>query len=416
MQKDREQLGMLSHTSILQILNEIKKRDYLINSKLNLLLWAPHGSGDHYWGPGMSAYKMYKSSSYRNFSLSLAHGYKDHKVNSVFNNYYFITDLPYGDSIGTFKFLVAAKKWIKKNAHQFDAVHVLSSHHVAFLPALWFEEEGVPTYIKITSEGSGFTSNSLSSKLLGLKKYRCKNANEITGYISISRAITEELKQVGIFPEKIHQIPNGVDTIRFEPVSYQEKKYLREKLGLSDTFTVLFTGGFSERKNPSLLAEAFLNFSEDPNIQLLLVGPDRDDGREREKIRQLINKHGMSNVYLVPFVKNIERYYQASDLFVLPSDKEGLSNSLLEAQACGLPSLVTKISGSEDVIVPGENGEFITNNARDVSRKINLYYQQPERVENQSVYASQLAREKYSSELILQKHLSLFSHRELVMD
>src|SRR5690625_7508516 len=84
--------------------------------------------------------------------------------------------------------------------------------------AKWLEEQGVPVLIKIgQSDHTGFNENSLQSRLLGLNRYRLRHANDITGYISISRIIRQKLQDAGIRPEKIHDIPNGVDVDRFRP-------------------------------------------------------------------------------------------------------------------------------------------------------------------------------------------------------
>src|SRR5690625_5143526 len=154
-------------------------------------------------------------------------------------------------------------------------------------------------------------------KLLGINLYRLQNAKDITSYISISRIIRQKLQDAGIRPEKIHDIPNGVDVDRFCPAEPSEKRALREKLNLKDQFTVIFTGAFSDRKNPLLVARALQYFTseEQKQIQLLLIGPDTDQGEQRREIQNLIHTRGLSNIIVKDFVKNVEDYYKASDLF-----------------------------------------------------------------------------------------------------
>ena len=256
---------------------------------MRILLWAPYGAGEHYWGPGMNAYKMYSSSRKKRFSIDLAHGFKRHKDYELYDQQFFIADLGRGDVIHSIPFLYKAKKWIEKNAKNYDVVHILGAHHVSFLPGVWFENCGIPCFLKITSLNSGFSGNSRISKLFKINQYRLARANDMSGYISISKAITNELISANISEDKIKFIPNGVDTHRFSPVDNYEKNRIRNKLGIADKFTVLFTGGLSQRKNPFQLVRAFDKFKGDQGIQLLIVGPDRDNGLERDKL-QIISR------------------------------------------------------------------------------------------------------------------------------
>lgn len=379
---------------------------------LRILLFSPKGAGNHYYGPGMNAFRMYqKLRSEDQVSLSLAHGYPDQETSGIFDGQHFISDIVNKNLWLGVKFLQNSKKWIQKNARNYDVVHCLTAFQHSFMFAKWFEEQGVPVFIKIgQSDHTGFNENSLQSRILGLNRFRLRHANDITGYVSISKIIRQKLQEAGIRPEKIHDIPNGVDVDRFRPSESSEKKKLREKLDLKDKFTVIFTGAFSDRKNPLLVAQALQSFTPEKQkqIQLLLIGPDTDQGKQRREIQNLIQSKGLSNIIVKDFVKNVEDYYKASDLFVLPSNQEGFSNSMLEAQACGLPAVVTKISGSEDLIADSFNGRFISADKDSIYQAINVYFTNPEIVKKESMAARRNILETYSSEVILKKHLELF--------
>lgn len=376
---------------------------------LRILLFSPKGAGNHYYGPGMNAYRMYQNLTEEdNVSLSLAHGFSEQEDSELFDEQFFISDVVNKNIwLGT-QFLLKSKKWISNHAHKFDVVHCLTAFQHSFMFSLWFERQGVPVFIKIgQSDHTGFNENSLQSRILGLNRYRLNHANDITGYISISDTIYNKLCEAGIDPAKIHSIPNGVDTNRFHPVGLSEKKKIRKTLGIEDKFTVIFTGAFSDRKNPFLVAKAFRKFSDRDDIQLLLIGPDTDQGEQRAAIQKIIDEGG-SNITLKNFVKNIEEYYKASDLFVLPSNQEGFSNSMLEAQASGLPAVVTKISGSEDLIKESLNGTFISPKSNSIYQAINSYFKNPEKVGKESESARDIILNKYGSRIILQNYLDLF--------
>lgn len=378
---------------------------------IRVLLFSQKGAGNHYYGPGMSAYRMYQTKELSDkLSVSLAHGHKSQLDMEVFDEQYFISDIEKKSVFSGIKFLIKAKRWIKKRSKSFDVVHCLSAFHHSFMVAFWFEKAGVPSVIKISeAKYIGFSDGSLLSKLLGLRRFRKKNANHISAYISISSEIRQKLLQAGIKPEKIHNIPNGVNVERFKPVMQAEKKNLRKKLGLKDKFTVLFTGSFSDRKNPLLIVKAFGEIDNKDNIQLLLVGPDREGSDQRERIKSYIREHKIENVIIKDFQENIESFYQSSDVFILPSNQEGLSNSMLEALACGLPAIVTKISGAEDVINETLNGMFIDFNSTSIRESILSYVRDEERLSNHSVGARSTIIKNYSSASILQKHLDLFN-------
>lgn len=376
-----------------------------------ILLFSPRGAGDHYYGPGISAYRMYLESDgcKEDIQLSLLHGYPKQENLDLFHNQYYISSLIKNDPVRVFLFIWRVRAWIKKNASQFDAVHCLSGFHHSFMVAYWFEQAGVTALIKIAQSGyTGFNNNSWISRLLGLASFRRRHCNKISAYISISSEIRSGLLDAGIDEDRIYDIPNGVNTGRFKPVNAEEKKALRYSMGYRNCFTILFTGGFQKRKNPLAIVEAFILLKETyQDIQLILVGPDRDGGKERDAITALIREKGTQDIHLVPYVHEIERFYQLSDLFVLPSSDEGLSNSLLEAQSSGLPSVVTKISGAEDLIRDGVNGSFTTGTFRDIANKIVHYLQHTTSLHSQSKAARERIIKEYDSQMILNNHLEL---------
>ena len=379
-------------------------------SPLKILLFSSKGAGDHYFGPGMSAYRMYSGLNGEEAEVHLAHGYRNQPELPLFKSYHFISDLQGNLLVKGLPFYFNLKKWIGKHVDRFDVVHCLGAFHPSFLVANEFSKRGVPAFIKITeARYTGFTQNSTVSKLLGLQRYRKKNAGNIAGFISISSDIRKKLEGAGINPEKIISIPNGVDEKRFCPVSTEHKQAIRDELGVKDCFTVLFTGSFSERKNPYLVAKAFGPFYNNKNIQLLLAGPDGDGGIQRSKINQIVNDRQVNNIHIYPNRSNVETLYQASDLFVLPSEEEGLSNAMLEALACGLPVCTTKISGSEDVIIEAKNGIFIDRNQNSIQRAVERYLEDETLLKENAAFARKTILEKYTSGRVLQMHVDLFN-------
>jgi glycosyltransferase involved in cell wall biosynthesis len=174
-------------------------------------------------------------------------------------------------------------------------------------------------------------------------------------FIAISQEIERDLTDLGFPPDKIVCIPNGVDTTRFSPLSTADKAACRHDLGLSDGPILIYAGRLSAVKQLDVLLRAFAGLAPrfSARGRLLIVG----EGEELEHLKSLAIELGIGQqVVFVGPVLSIERYLQASDVFVLPSQSEGLPLALLEAMACGLPCVASATGGVLDVVRSKING------------------------------------------------------------
>ncbi len=149
-------------------------------------------------------------------------------------------------------------------------------------------------------------------------------------------------------------IPNGVD-----PALYIKRSGCRElagELGLGTEKVIMYTGRLSREKGLDLLIRSFarLRVREKPCLIILGSGPQRS--RLLNQIRQAKLEH---DVHLLPAVDNVEDYLQLADVFVMPSRFEGLSNAVLEAMACGLPVVATRVTGTDELISDGLDGVLV---------------------------------------------------------
>lgn len=135
----------------------------------------------------------------------------------------------------------------------------------------------------------------------------------------------------------------------------------REKLKAKDMFTFLFVGRVVRDKGVNELVSAFQKlYADNPKIRLYLVGPFEDDlDPISSESRNSIEKNPYIIVVGMKTGDELLAYYAASDCFVMPSYREGFPNTVLEAGAMGLPSIVTDINGSREIIVEGENGMIV---------------------------------------------------------
>lgn len=133
-------------------------------------------------------------------------------------------------------------------------------------------------------------------------------------------------------------LKNGIDLNRF---SYNEavRKTYREKIGVKDEILIGHTANFFEEKNHAFLLDVFAELlNRNEKSKLLLIG----DGYLMEEMKEKVNRLGITEqVIFLGKTRDVDRYYQAMDIFVLPSHREGLPVVLVEAQAAGLPCIVS---------------------------------------------------------------------------
>lgn len=169
-------------------------------------------------------------------------------------------------------------------------------------------------------------------------------------YVSLSREIEEELIAAGFEKNKIVHIPNGVDTKTFYPVKdLREKRHLKSELALPDKKIISFVGRLDPQKRVGMLIDIFKDVHNAcKSAYLIVIG----DGPEKEKIL----KRSDENIFYLGTVKNVAEYLRASDMLVLPTLSEGMSNVILEAMATGLPVISTNVSSNPEIIEDGIDG------------------------------------------------------------
>jgi UDP-glucose:(heptosyl)LPS alpha-1,3-glucosyltransferase len=169
------------------------------------------------------------------------------------------------------------------------------------------------------------------------------------------------IKHYHVPEEKIHLLYNGVDLGRFAPESKEKwRNRVRDDLALRhETKLLLFVGSGFIRKGLQVLLEA-VPLLKNGNICVLVIGKGRVN-----KLKALAARHGVADrIFFMGPQPDIEKYYAAADLFVLPTLYDPFSNATLEAMASGLPVITTRNNGAAELIENGKEG-FIVNNMLD---------------------------------------------------
>lgn len=170
-------------------------------------------------------------------------------------------------------------------------------------------------------------------------------------FISICRPIRKELERIGVAPERIHDVANGVDTDRFRPASAEERVELRRALGLPPGPLVVYVGRLARLKGLDLLLQAWPEVAA--GAHLCIVG----DGEEREALQA--QAAGLRGVRFHGPVTDVAPLLRAADACVLPSRAEGLPIALLEGMSSGLAVVATAVGGIPEVIEDGRSGLLI---------------------------------------------------------
>lgn len=178
--------------------------------------------------------------------------------------------------------------------------------------------------------------------------------------ICVSKDLFADCKRLGVADEKLSLIDNAIVIEDYEPT--QDSMLAKSKLGLApDVFMLAGVGRLSAEKGFNLLIEAVARLIEDgQQLSLAIAG----DGDAFGELQELIDQKDLQGkVKLLGFVEDTRLVYQAADLFVLSSLREGLPNVVLEAMASGTPVLSTKVAGMPSLIQDGVNGRLIDPNS-----------------------------------------------------
>jgi glycosyltransferase involved in cell wall biosynthesis len=225
---------------------------------------------------------------------------------------------------------------------RYDAWHAHIGHHLAAIACVigaWLDK---PVMVKVAG-GWEFT-HALSKPRSLLSSLTFHGLLRAHRWQAISQRIAQTLAQKGVPRERLLVIPNAVDTRRFQAISPTDSAEPR----------FLFMGRLAPVKGLDILLDAFsdaLSAGGVGRLRILGSGPLNDPLRDQAA------RLGISGrVSFEGHRSDVEAVLADADFTVLSSHMEGLSNTLLECMAAGLPAIATRVSGSEDLVRPGDNG------------------------------------------------------------
>lgn len=229
----------------------------------------------------------------------------------------------------------------------------------------------------------------------------------------VSRTGLARYVRIGAVPrDKIHFIPNGVDTDRFSH-SPATRVRVRRELGLEGCFAWLAVGRFEIQKDYPTMLQAFARAAQDrKDMVLLVVG----QGPQREDLKRLVLELGINGkVRFLGVRKDIPDLINAADGYLMSSIWEGMPIVLLEACAVGLPVVATDVGGNREIIVEGKSGFLVPpKDPEALSRAIlRLMELSPEEKQSMGEYGRRYVEENYTLERVVDQWEMLY--RKLMM-
>ncbi len=261
--------------------------------------------------------------------------------------------------LASLSYLAQSLAWLIVHRGEYDLLHCHQSYSPATIGALGRVLLRKPVLVKV-STADAFSERQELERLpfFGVRRLLLRRVDR---FVTVNRLAGGEFAGLGIKAERITHIPNGVAMPSAAAYDELAKAAARERLGFGAGRIAVFVGRLSAEKNLSALLEAWPSVIRAyPEARLVLVGDGGTFRNVEPDLRRQVNTLRLQDrVIFTGRVTNVLDYLLASDLFVLPSITEGMSNALLEAMAAGLPAVASRVPGNEELIRDRENGLLV---------------------------------------------------------
>jgi glycosyltransferase involved in cell wall biosynthesis len=192
-----------------------------------------------------------------------------------------------------------------------------------------------------------------------INRYDISLILHIDAHIGVNSKICQAYMDKGARLEQTYLIENGIDSSEITPADYSGQKIamLKKQFSLPEGKKIVtFASRIHPQKRPIDFVELARRFSSDPSVVFFMVG----DGPLAKQVQEEIEKIGLKNIFRHPFYRPISDVLAVSDVFVLPSEFEGMPMIIIEAQAMGKPVVVTDVGNNREVIAKTGGGVVVS--------------------------------------------------------
>jgi glycosyltransferase involved in cell wall biosynthesis len=234
--------------------------------------------------------------------------------------------------------------------------------------------------------------------------------------IAISKPVAQHLiKDLGVDPKKVHLIANGIDLNHFAMTNERMRREARQKADMVDTPLIGINtpligvvARLSSVKGIHVLIKAMpLILKEMPSANLIVAG----QGPEEGALKKLTQDLGLTaHVHFKSTTNQTQDILRSFDVFVMPSLMEGLGLSVIEAQACGIPVVASRVGGLVDLIEDGKSGYLVAvNDPAALAYRIIDILRNPEQAKRMADQARVNVEKYFSAKQMLQETLRVYN-------
>jgi sugar transferase (PEP-CTERM/EpsH1 system associated) len=235
----------------------------------------------------------------------------------------------------------------------------------------------------------------------------------VSEYIALSPDLKEYLcARIGVAESHVEQIYNGVDTSRFSPARHGRVPIEGCPFQDADLWLMGTVGRMETVKDQANLARAFVRAvrvrpEARRRMRLVMVG----EGSQRQQIETILTEGGVRDLaWLAGEREDVPEVLRGLDCFVLPSLAEGVSNTTLEAMACGLPVVATRVGANGQLIEDGASGRLVpSRNSDALAQAMDAYFDAPAVARRHGRAGRQIVERRFSLERMVERYHGFYT-------
>lgn len=312
-------------------------------------------------------------------------------------------------AVNSVLYLIDCFFWLIQHRKKYDVIHCQQMYAPAMVAALVSFIVKKPILVRVTAAGE--LGEVKHVQQMPFAKLRLKLLRRVSKWVVLTKQMKDELETLNIAPEKIQIIYNATMIPQEAGFNEQTKLSFRASLGLNYEKVAVFVGRLSEEKGLDVLIKAWeIVCKKHPQAHLLLLGDGGAYRNIEKETKDLVFRLNLEeSVHFLGHINNAKDYLLASDIFVLPSRTEGMSNSLVEAMAAGTAIVATDIVANQEICMNEVNSLLVEPNKYDLlADAIIKIFDSPPLAKSLAQSAKSFAEENLSIEAMTSHYLNLY--------